>query len=179
VAQVSNHDRRTTDFVRLLTRHERRVYAYILSLVPNWADADEILQETNVRLWQQFEKYEPGTDFGSWACTIARYQVLTFRKRTGRERVHFSQAFMEAVTREMEASAPEADSRRAALSDCIGKLTETSRRLVRLVYGGGSAVNKAAEQLGRPVPATYKALSRARQFLHDCIEQQLKGGGAA
>jgi DNA-directed RNA polymerase specialized sigma24 family protein len=46
-------DESRRQFIRLMTKHERLVYGYILSLVPNWADADEILQETNIRLWEE------------------------------------------------------------------------------------------------------------------------------
>ena len=72
-------DESRRQFIRLMTRHERLVYGYILSLVPNWADADEILQETNIRLWEEFEKFETGTNFAAWAVRVAHFQVLTWR----------------------------------------------------------------------------------------------------
>jgi hypothetical protein len=58
-----------------MTRHERLVYGFMLSLVPNWADADEILQETNIRLWDEFEKFVPRTNFAAWAVRIARFSA--------------------------------------------------------------------------------------------------------
>ena len=82
-------DESRRQFIRLMTRHERLVYGYILSLVPNWADADEILQETNIRLWEEFEKFEAGTNFAAWAVRVAHFQVLTtrwLRSRAGRTR---------------------------------------------------------------------------------------------
>lgn len=160
-------------FVRLLTQNERKVYGYILSLVPNWADADEILQETNVRLWQQFEKYEPGTDFAAWAMTVAYYQVLTYRKRASRQKVHFSQEFVEAVANEMSAARKQTDVRESALVDCVQQLNEQGRKLIELCYQRGIAIRDAAGQLGRSVDATYKSLSRVRQSLHRCVEQRL------
>ena len=78
-------------FVRLLTQHERRVYGYILRMVPNWCEADEVLQETNIRLWEEFDRFEPGTDFAAWAIRVAHYQVLTWRKRRDRSRLVFSE----------------------------------------------------------------------------------------
>ncbi len=165
-------------FVRLLTQNERKVYGYILSLVPNWADADEILQETNVRLWQQFDRYEPGTDFAAWASTVAYYQVLTFRKRASRQKVHVSQAFVEAVAGEFSAQQRRIGRREAALVDCLEGLNESARRLVELCYERGAAVCDVAGQLGRSVEATYKALSRVRQALHQCVDQKLASEGS-
>jgi len=83
-------DQRNADFVRLLKRYDRRLAAYVFSLVPDWNDAEDILQDTWVRLWEQFDEYRQGEDFGVWACTIARYLVMAYRKRMQRERLHFS-----------------------------------------------------------------------------------------
>jgi len=85
---VSLDDSKAT-FVRLLTQSERRVYGYILKMVVDWNDADEILQETNVRLWEEFDRFQPGTDFAAWAIRVAHYQVLTWRKRRDRSRLVF------------------------------------------------------------------------------------------
>lgn len=164
-----------SEFVRLLTRHERQVYAYILSLVPNWADADEILQETNMRLWDQFERFKSGTDFGAWARTVAHYQVLTFRKRVGRERVHFSQEFVDAVQAEYDAPSKEPpDERRDALANCIEKLSPGQQEMLRRAYNSEHSIKDVAGQLKRPVGAVYKALSRIRRALYDCVSNSLR-----
>ena len=52
---------RTEEFVRCLSKYQQRVYSFILTLVPHWADADEILQETSTVLWRKFADFEPGT----------------------------------------------------------------------------------------------------------------------
>ena len=54
--QPSGADRQD-EFVRLLAGHDRAIMLFILSLVPNWADAEEIRQETSVKLWQEFSKF--------------------------------------------------------------------------------------------------------------------------
>jgi RNA polymerase sigma-70 factor (ECF subfamily) len=160
-------------FVRLLTLNERRVYAFILSLVPNWADADEILQETNVRLWNEFDRYVPGSDFGAWACAVAKFQVLTHRKRKSRERVRFTDAFLDVVAREFEAD-DEAAARHHALAHCVAQLTPEHRDLLRAYYAPGALGAEVAARLNRSVEALYKALSRIRRLLHDCVGRRLK-----
>ena len=50
-------------FLQLFLAHERRIYSYILALVPVWADADDLLQQTSVVLWQKLDQFEPGTNF--------------------------------------------------------------------------------------------------------------------
>ena len=48
-------------FVRLLGQNQRRLFLYIMSMVPNWNDAEEIIQETNLVLWREFARFDhPG-----------------------------------------------------------------------------------------------------------------------
>src|SRR5580700_5633498 len=98
--------RRTAEFVRLLQQHDHRISALVFALVPDWADAEDLIQETSVRVWEQYGEYKPGTDFGAWACTIARYMVLAYRKRQKRSRLQFSSNVLEVVAREVESAAP-------------------------------------------------------------------------
>ena len=169
--------RDTAQFVRLLTQNERRVYAFILSQVPNWFDADEILQDTNVRLWEEFGRFEPGTDFCAWACTVAKFQVLTHRKRRSRERgrVNFTDEFLDVVAAEMGREGDDlAAARHRALERCVERLNPAGRAMVKAYYRPGAAGGEVAEQFGRSVDALYKALSRIRKTLHDCIQARLK-----
>ena len=69
-------------FVKLLTACQSRIYAYILSRAPRSADADDILQETAGTMWKKFNEFKTGTDFLAWGLTIARYNVLNYRKNT-------------------------------------------------------------------------------------------------
>ena len=59
-------------------------------MVPVWQDAEDILQETKVRLWDQFARFTPGTNFGAWASTVARFMVLEYRERASRQKLYFS-----------------------------------------------------------------------------------------
>ena len=178
LGQRENHTR-TREFVRLLTQHERRVHAYIFSVVPNASDASDLVQETNVRLWEQFDQYEPASDFGAWACTIARYLVMAYRSEHQRDRLQFSQDFVDLVADEVARAADEADARHQALAGCLRKLSQSSREALRHCYAEGEPIQKIADTLGRTPAATYKMLSRIRQTLRACIERTLSQEGTA
>ena len=166
--------RDTASFVRLLTQNERRVYAFILSLVPNWSDADEILQETNVRLWNEFERFRPGTDFGAWACAVAKFQVLTHRKRAAREKVKFTGDFIDVVAHAMAETDGDAAERHRALQRCVEELSPTNREMLRAYYRHGAVGAQVAAAFGRSIDALYKSLSRIRRALLACVEMKLK-----
>lgn len=173
-AMVLDHSKQC--FVRLLTQHERIVYAYILRLVVNWNDADEILQETNIRLWEEFDRFEPGTNFRAWAIRVAHYQVLTWRKRRDRSRLVFDEAAIASLAARPEEESAADDGRRVALADCMQKLPVKSRDLVARCYANDTTIRDAATDLRRSTEAVYKSLQRIRLALHDCIERRLAGG---
>lgn len=159
-------------FVRLLTRHERQVYAYILRLVVNWSDADEILQETNIRLWEEFDRFEPGTNFGAWAIRVAHYQVLTWRKRRDRSRLVFGDDVLEHVAAADGVEADD-DARRRALDECLRTLPDHNRDLLMRCYADRATIRGVAAEMRRSTDSVYKALQRIRLALHDCVARRL------
>ena len=74
------------EFVRLFSRHQRQIHAYIGTIVANPADVEEVLQETSVVLWSKFDAYDRERPFIKWACGIAHLQLLRFF-RTHRRRM--------------------------------------------------------------------------------------------
>lgn len=163
----------TEQFIRLLGENHRQLYLYVASLVPNRTDADDILQQTNLVLWREFEHFEAGSNFTAWACRVALNQVLCWRKRRQRDRLVFSEEFFEAVAEELSSDMARLDERRQALTACIEKLPTHHRDLIRSRYGDGRPVEAIAADVGRTVEAVYRMLSRIRQALHECVAHSL------
>jgi RNA polymerase sigma-70 factor (ECF subfamily) len=63
------------------------------------ADADDILQETNLVLWSKQDEFTPGTDFRVWAFRVARYQVMAYRKRQSLDRLVFGDELIDRLAR--------------------------------------------------------------------------------
>lgn len=162
---------RVEEFVRLLSRHEARIHAYILTLLPNWADAADVLQETNSVMWRKFGDFKTDTNFFAWACQIARLEVLAFRKRNRNVARTFTNEFLEAVANKAESLADTLEARQHHLGKCIERLREKDRQLLRDRYFKAGSVETLAQQWGRSVEAIYKALQRVRRQLVECVEQ--------
>lgn len=167
-----------SEFVRLLVRHERRIYAYILSLVPNWNDADEIYQETILRLWSELDRFDRDSNFAAWAVRVAYYQILTWRKKSQRSRLVFGRAALDQIAAaQTSEDLRQSDARHQALGDCIERLSERNRDLLKRSYSEGASLQEVARQLNRSLEAVYKALQRVRLSLHQCIEDRLANEG--
>ncbi len=166
-------DQKAEVFARLLGRCQRKVFLYALGLIHNSADAEEILQETNVILWRKFDEYEQGTSFESWACRIAYFEALKYREKVARERRVFSSKLVETLSTDAEEVADEFDDRRDALEGCLTKLRDVDRTLVLKRYQPGATTRRLAESSGRSVQGTRKSLHRIRMTLFECIERTL------
>jgi RNA polymerase sigma-70 factor, ECF subfamily len=164
---------RVEEFVRLLGQNQRRLFLYIITLVPNYNDAEEIIQNTNLVMWREFEQFELGTNFTAWACKVAFHQVLAWRKKRQRDRLQFSDAFLEAVAEESAAALDALDERSQLLAGCIDRLPEAQRQLVRLRYSEGQAIDVIARRVDKSVDAVYRTLSRIRHTLHNCVTQKM------
>src|SRR5262245_51670210 len=112
---------RVDAFVRLLGQNQRRIFLYVMALVPTWNEAEEIIQETNLGLWREFDQFQLGTNFAAWACKVAFHQVLAWRKRKQRDRLEFSPEFLQAVATEAITAADDLEERSRALAGCVGK----------------------------------------------------------
>ena len=137
-----------------------------------------MLQETNVRLWEQQERYDGDKPFMAWARTIAYYMVMAHRSKVRRERMRMADDVLELLSAEAEQMDEELVLRRQALNCCVDGLSESSRQVLHLCYFGGLSMKDAAAKLGRSEAATYKAVSRIRKQLQQCIVTRMAGAGA-
>ena len=157
----------------LMTRHQRQIFSYIYTLVPRRHDAEDLLQETSVVICEKFQEFRPDSDFVAWACQIAWWRVRYSRQKFARSKVIFDQDVLDAVAQTASTLAAEVDERHEALAHCLHKLPHRDRELVLTRYEAGNGVEEAAVRSGRSLEAAYKALSRIRKLLLDCVTHHL------
>lgn len=165
------------DFVRLLLANERRIFAYILTLLPNPADAEDVLQETSVVLWRKFPEYRPGTSFVSWACSVAHNMVRNALAKKHRCRVMFDEALLTVVAAEVNQMSDELDLGRSVLVECLDELPPDDRELINLRYEVGATIKSVAASVGRSAEGMYKAMRRIHDVLYDCVHRKVESEG--
>ena len=170
-------DDHRAEFARLLGRDQGRIYGYVHSLVRDLNDADDLFQQTTVVLWKKFAEYDPARSFFSWACGIARFEVANFLRSRGRSRLYFSDELnLMLIEAAEEMTSDETEDRRAALAECVGKLRERDRDLLRECYDDGASIPEVAERHGRVPQSVHNSLRRIRRSLFECIRRALDGG---
>ena len=165
-------------FVRLFARHVDQIQAYIGTLLPQAADADEVFQQTSITLWRKFREFQPGGNFAAWACGIAFNLVRNFRRVESRRPVFLlADDVLETLGQVQLASNPQLAVRREALADCLEKLAVSDRDLIQRCYGNSGSLKDVAVELGRTANALYKRLKTIRRMLFDCINRVLAAEG--
>lgn len=167
----------TEQFVKLLARHDRDLWRYILSLVPDPSAADDILQETATALWRKFSEYQATESFLHWAFGFARLEVLKYRQRAGRKPLLFDDSLLALLADERPREQAALEARRGALADCLQSLSPEDCQLLDARYQRGATVAALAELSGQPARRMYNALDRVRRRLLDCITQRLEAEG--
>ena len=166
-------------FLSLFLRSEKEVFRYVAALVPNIADAEDIVQQTAVALWEKFDAYDPAQPFTPWACRFALNKAKQWIERHQRWQALLAGGLAEEVQLRREALRPELECRLRHLEKCLAKLPEGQRLLVEGYYYRRTTIETLADESGRTVASTYKALQRVRHSLQLCIEGTVTTEGVA
>jgi RNA polymerase sigma-70 factor (ECF subfamily) len=161
--------------VALLTASQTAITLAVRGLMPGERGVEEVVQQTNAKIWQKRAEFEPGTNFRAWAIAIARYEVLNFRKQQARDaRLKFSDELEEQIAAEVADLNDDLLDRQFALRECLKELKADSRELLMARYSGEETLAEIAARVGRSVGGIKVTLCRLRTALSDCIQRRLK-----
>lgn len=168
-------------FVSELTNHQGDLWAFLCSLMPGHPDVADVLQKTNMVLWNKQGQFVPGTNFRAWAFKIARFEMLHHLRSRRRDGwIPFDEELADTIAEELPAALPPSHERLSALESCLSRLRDQDRRLLEHRYRKGSNLDDFAKGCGRSVSSLSVTLFRLRAALRKCVEGALepKGGRA-
>lgn len=164
------------------------LYQTALRLTHSRADAEDIVQETCVRAWRNFHRFNPGTNARAWLYTILRNVFLNHLRQQGRQRLEDDG--MTWVTEAdhvpaqmLPAANPEERFFQAVLHGDVDRalraLPLTFREAVVLADLQGLSYREIAEVLGCPVGTVMSRLSRGRALLRLSLAHAARAHGYA
>ncbi len=169
-------DQHTLAVQRLFVQHQQRLRSFVLALAPDFAAADDCLQETFLEVSAQAAEFQLGSNFEAWARRIAKFKILS----VVRDRQRAARRLADDVVEALVASAPPGDpeGRHEAevgqLRQCLDQLAPVAREMIRLRYFGEHLPEAIAHVRSQSVNAVNVTLARARTALRDCLERGLK-----
>ncbi|WP_437231110.1 sigma-70 family RNA polymerase sigma factor [Planctomicrobium sp. SH661] len=173
VEQTRRNVDRQAEFVSLLAQNYRALYSYAVSLGADLTVADDIMQESSLVLWQQFDRYESGSNFVHWGRVVVRNVYRNHRRSFAHRRYVFSPQLIDKLFETHCVAEELFDVRRTALQQCLKKLSGSELDLVNSFYQEGSSLTAAAQHSGKTPNSLHKAISRIRLKLSRCIDQRM------
>ena len=161
-------------FFKQYSKIQTHLYAFILMMVHNESDAEDLLQETSAILWERFDEFERGTNFKAWAFTIARNRACVFLRKNKRSRLLFMDELYKEVPAVANQILDDQVHRVKALKQCISKLSPNDRQLLRMRYKENHVPKALSKITGRSLHGLYKSLTRIHSLLRDCIMRTLR-----
>ena len=172
-----NHSKE--QFSRLYLEHSRNLLGYIITLVGNRSEAEDVLQNVCVVLWEKFDEFEPGTNFLAWARRIAYLKVLEHHRLGRGQAKLLRERFFQVADAAYTTAKDDGHllKERLALRACSEKLHHRDREIIACVYERNLSLKNTAAELGRPTNTVYKAMSRIRRTLAECVRRALRNEG--
>ena len=166
---VAGGDRAAFD--RLSRRHLDRAYGVALRMSGSRADAQDVVQDVFLRLWQRPDAWRPGqAQFSTWLYRVVVNRCLDLKRRprgTDLDSVEEPQA----PDANAEDSLLDAE-RSRALDDAVNQLPERQRAAIVLTYTAGLRNAEAASAMDISVKAFEALLVRAKRELRDFLAGQ-------
>lgn len=169
----------------IMERWERPVKSVIARLVLNASEAEELAQETFVRVWQQREKFRVGAEFRPWvfsiAINLARNRLRWWRRRPVVSLEEWSETEGRGARAKDEGGAPaggagalENAERAAAVRDAIAALPVELREAIVLFEYEEMSHAEIAMAVGATAKAVETRIYRAREKLRVALARWVK-----
>ena len=147
------------------------LYPFALSLTNNHEDAEDLVQETFLKAYNNIEKYKPGTNAKAWLFTIMRNMYINEYKK--KKKLPNHKEIQENTIDILEDSKlkKEDPELKKTINNSLMSLSEDFRMIVYLVDIEGLKYNEVSEIMGIPVGTVRSRLHRARAKLRKKLEQ--------
>ncbi len=169
LAQLLQHcaARDSAAFRTLYDKTSPILFARLLRMLRRRSVAEEALQEVYVRIWERAGQYEAGRGRAlAWMVTIARYCAIDLMRR---ERMTLVGDDAIAEVADENAAEPGAFDKPNNFDDCIGQLSENTRRCLTLAFVEGRSHDEIARITTNPLGSVKSWIRRGLLSLKECL----------
>lgn len=147
-------------FARLVQRHQQGVRGFLRRSCGNFAEADDLAQDTFIAAWERFSQFRGESSLRSWLCGIAWRKLLASRRSSNRARER------ETAYHDLEQGEGALDpAMRVALAKALGGLPMDQRACVAMCLAAGYSHSEAAQALAMPLGTVKSHVTRGRERL--------------
>jgi len=151
----------------LLKIHYTDVYAYLRRLCGNQADAEDLTQQTFLKVWSSLGSFTGRSKFSTWLHRIAHNTYIDFKRgNVGSNLDRSDQWWAECIDTHPSPLANVAERQMARrLYEAVDQLDEDKRQVVHLHYYQGLSIRETAKVLGIATSTVKYRLREVRKIL--------------
>jgi RNA polymerase sigma-70 factor (ECF subfamily) len=169
-------------FASLLSRYQNRLYRYLLRFVNEPATADDLFQQTWMRILQNIRRYDPNRNFDAWMFAVARNIAIDHLRQRRPDSLDEPRENSVPMSEDLTSDAPGALELvlRAEQAELVQKALASQppvfREILSLRFEEEMKLEEIAQVLGMPLGSVKSRLSRALEHLRTIfLRLQLEG----
>ncbi len=126
-------------FKKVYNENKDKIYRLCLGFVGNKFDADDLLQEISIKIWDNLETFKGNSNISTWVYRIATNTAILFSKKRSKKYLNQTSLFPEEIQGEpAEPDIAEKEHQTIKLYETIATLKEMDRIIITLVLEGKS-----------------------------------------
>jgi RNA polymerase sigma-70 factor, ECF subfamily len=155
----------------LYARHHVQTYRFLLRLVGDEAQAEDLVSEVFFDVWRNAHQFQGNSRVSTWILAIARFKALSaLRRRKDDELDDDHAAAIPDMADDPEIAVQKKD-RVAIMRQCLSHLSLVHREIIDLAYYQDKPINEVAEILGVPENTVKTRMFHARRRLSELLAQ--------
>jgi len=162
-------------FETLYGRHSRALLWKLRRMVKDPQEADELLQDLFVKVWERRAEIEIELSFEAYLHRIAQRMAIDYFRKISRQSIHYER-YRLGLTEEVNNTEEllEANETKKLLDQAIARLPEQRRRAFTLCKIEGKSHREAAELMNISPNTVHNHLVKAAAFVKNHLEQSGK-----
>ncbi|HEU0147772.1 MAG: polymerase sigma-70 factor, subfamily [Bradyrhizobium sp.] len=153
----------------LYSRHNVRVYRFILRIVRDTTIAEDLVSQVFLDVWRTARQFEGRSQVSTWLLSIARFKALTALRQRRFEDIDQDEVREIADASDTPETSLERATTRAILRACVAKLSPAHREIINLVYYHEKSVEEVGQIIGIPQSTVKTRMFYARKQLGELL----------
>jgi len=154
-----------------------KVAGFVGAFIHHYADAQDVVQEVAKAAVEAIDTYDLDKPFGPWVLGVARFKVIDYLRRHGKDRHVFDNDAIDHLAGAYARQDDQLDDMKSALSECMQRLSQRERDALNLRYVDEAKPAEVARELSIRAGAARVLLHRIRRALADCVQRKVSESG--
>jgi len=157
-----------------LLKEQILLTAFISSITRDYQSAEDVFQDVCVKAISLAETFTDFAHLMRWARMASRNKAIDFLRASRSDGLILSERLLDILQHEWPTHDRKDNSvAMDALADCLKRLTENNRTIIRLRYFNGMSGIEVAEYMKRKAETIYQALARIHKQLGVCVRRKV------